>query len=105
MSKKTMAVLASALLSIGALAFWFFTAPATGCGWALYISFVVVGVIFYSNEDSPLVILSSIAYTAAAVLFWHFGKGLLYGEYVGYLAIVGIFQGVTKLQSAASSSK
>ncbi len=103
MTKKSLAVLASAVLSIGALAFWFYTAPATGCGWALYLSFVVVGIIFHSNEDSTATVVSSIAYPAAAALFWYFGQNLIYSEWVGFLAIIGTLQGVQKLQSAASS--
>lgn len=103
MTQRSLAILASAVISIGALAFWFYTAPAVGCGWALFISWVVVGVVHQAKDDSSIALVGSLAYTAAAAIFWYLGNTYVYAGWVGFLAIIGIFQAVQKLYAASAA--
>jgi len=103
MNTRSLAVALSTAISIGALAFWYHTAPATGCGWAIVLAWFTASINYDTKHNSTIAILISIAFPLAAAFFWYFGNSLIYSGWVGLLAIIGTLQGIQKLYAAASA--
>ncbi len=77
------------LIALGALGAWYYTAPAPGSGWILFVAFVGSLGVIGNNSRLLLSALSCLAITVAAGAIWYVTRSLDHSGWVLCLAVLG----------------
>lgn len=88
MNRGTLLTVLGTALSVGALAFWAFAAPAAGSGWILFFAFIGALNLLDSIRNGTLATISGAVIAATAAFIWFTNQGVEHAGWVGFLAIL-----------------
>ncbi|HEY9774687.1 MAG TPA: hypothetical protein V6C81_13080 [Planktothrix sp.] len=90
------------VISLAALAAWFYIAPAEGSGWILFVAFVGSLSLLDSIRKRGLVAAAGVIIAAASGAAWYFHRGLEDAGWVLALAILSALISFDALGRAAN---
>jgi hypothetical protein len=100
MNRGTLLTVLGTALSVAALAFWAYAAPAAGSGWILFFAFIGALNLLDSIKNGTLATVSGAAITATAAFIWFTNQGVEHAGWVGFLAILTGLGTMTALNNA-----
>lgn len=100
--KGTLATILGTLLSVSALAAWFYVAPAAGSGWILFVAFLGTLGLLNSIREQGLATVAGAIITAAAGSAWFFHREFSDSGWVLFLCILAGLGTFKSLNSTVS---
>lgn len=100
--KGTLATIFGTLLSVAALAAWFYVAPAAGSGWILFVAFLGTLGLLDSIRERGLATVAGAIITAAAGAAWFFHREFDHSGWVLFLCILAGLGTFKSLNSTVS---
>jgi len=104
MNRGTLLTILGTALSVAALAFWAFAAPAAGSGWILFFAFIGALNLLDSIKNGTLATVSGAVICATAAFLWFTNQGVEHAGWVGFLAILTGLGTMNALNNAVKSS-
>jgi len=107
MSKGILITVVGTIISVGAIAAWFFGAHMPGAEWILFVAFIGACGLLDSIRNQVLGTIAGLVITVSAGAAWFFGQGLPNAGWVGCIALLaalGTFQALNSSVSENTSS-
>lgn len=102
MNKGIFVTIFGTIISLAALAAWFYTAPAAGSGWILCVAFLGSLGLLNSIHENVLGTIASFTIAAAAGTVWFVSQGMPHAGWVLALAILAGLSTFNSLNTAVS---
>ncbi|MBY0546786.1 MAG: hypothetical protein K2W95_05810 [Candidatus Obscuribacterales bacterium] len=103
------ATILGTVICVAALSAWFFTAPAIGSGWILFVAFLgTLGFLDSIQRQAGLATVAGVLITGASGAAWWFHRELPNSGWVLFLCILcalGTFHTLSNLVSAETKTK